>query len=55
MCVGVEYLTFDILLQAKSEKKVIRKLICTPTIFKKDFFLLRNMYTFTFVSGAFGM
>ena len=34
MCVGVEYLTFDILLHAKSEKKVVDQ-IYTLVIFKK--------------------
>ena len=32
--VGVEYLTFDILLHNKSEKKVIGNWLYTPKIFK---------------------
>ena len=43
MCVAVEYLTFDILLHAKSEKKVIGNQICTPIIFKNP---LKNSFFF---------
>ena len=39
MCVGVEYLTFDILSQAKSEQKLI---------FHQEIYLLQ------FISGLFG-
>ena len=60
MCVwggaGVEYLTFDILLLVKFEKKVIGNYFFTPIIFKnllKTGFSLRNTLI-TYVSGVFG-
>ena len=46
MCVGVEYLPFDILLHAKFEQKVIVNYICTPIIFKNPLetvFFIKNV------------
>ena len=51
VCVGVGYLTFDILLQAKYDKS------CKPIIFKnplKTCFFIKK-YTYKFVSVAFGL
>ena len=42
MWVGVQYLTFEILLHAKSEQKVIGNQFCTPILIKASFGL-RNM------------
>ena len=42
----MEYITFDILLHAKSDQKVIENLFCTPIMFKnplKTGFALRNI------------
>ena len=58
MCGGwIEYLTFDILLQAKSEQKVIDISFCTPINFKnqlKTVFHLEIIY-YNLVSVVFGL
>ena len=49
MCVGVEYLTFDILLIAKSNQKGIGNQFCSSIILKnslKTGFSLRNIGTY---------
>ena len=51
---GLEYLTFDIFLHAKFEKKIIVNQICTPIIFKnplKTCFFIKK-YTFTICVGC---
>ena len=42
MCVGVEFLVFNVLLHTYSEQKVIDNLFCAPIIFKNP-----KKYTFT--------
>ena len=47
MCVGVEYLTFDNLSHAKSEKKVTGNQLCAQIIIKKPLkngFSLRSIH-----------
>ena len=34
VCVGIEFLAFDVILRIKSEQKVIGNLFCAPMIFK---------------------
>ena len=49
MCVGVEYLTFDILLHAKSKQKFIGKQFCIPINFEnpiKTIFFYQEIYFF---------
>ena len=57
VCVGVEFLAFNILLRIRSEQKVLVNLFCAPIIFKntlKTGFSIRNILI-QFVSGVFGL
>ena len=46
MCVGVEFLAFNVLLRIKYEQKMINNLFSAPIIFKN--WLFNKKYTFTF-------
>ena len=50
MSVGVEYLTFDILLHVKSKQNVIGNSFCTPIIFQNP---LQTGFSLQFVTGVF--
>ena len=54
MCVGVEFLAFNVLLQTKSEQKLIGNSFCALIIFKnssKTGFSIRKVYKFTICVG----
>ena len=55
VCVGVEFLDFNVLLHNKSEQKVIDNWFCTPMIFKnpkKRFFNKKYAYYNIHVGGV---